>query len=138
MRFSFPTFPSTIRMPWSGDIVQDIHPEIFSADYSGSPVIERKVLTEVAGYGRQLGWLTEAVLALATKVEGIEGKDAEAIAQIAALRDGVARIKTRMRDDLTGEAARALEALRTADPEAYRQLVAEAAKENAAPNGAAS
>jgi hypothetical protein len=36
-----------------------------TVNYAGDPVIENRVVTEVASYGRQIGWLTEILLALA-------------------------------------------------------------------------
>ena len=57
------------RMPLSGDVNQRITAPWFSpsltVNYAGDPVIEDRVVTEVASYGRQLGWLTEIAIALA-------------------------------------------------------------------------
>jgi hypothetical protein len=36
-----------------------------TVNYAGDPAIEDRVVTEVASYGKQLGWLNEIVLALA-------------------------------------------------------------------------
>jgi len=57
------------RMPLSGDVNQRITAPWFSpsltVNYAGDPVVEDRVVTEVASYGRQLGWLTEIAIALA-------------------------------------------------------------------------
>src|SRR5215475_5683790 len=57
------------RSPLSGDVNQRITAPWFSpsltVNYAGDPIIEDRVVTEVASYGRQLGWLTEIALALA-------------------------------------------------------------------------
>lgn len=131
MNFTSIPFPNVIRMPWSGDIVQDIHPELFSQDYCGSVEIEKEVITEVAGYGRQLGALIEAVLALSGRTEELE-TDRDPLDRLQAIHRKVEAIKAQKRDDLQGHAARALEALRHADAEAYAAFLDRTAKENAA------
>ena len=56
---------------FSGDVSQRITAPWFSpsltVNYAGDPKIEDRVVTEVAGYGRRLGWLTEIALALANE-----------------------------------------------------------------------
>ena len=51
------------RSPLSGDVTQRITAPWFSpsltVNYAGDPVVEDRVVTEVASYGRQIGWLTE-------------------------------------------------------------------------------
>ena len=50
------------RAPWSGDVAQRITAPWFSpsltVNYAGDPEVEDRVVTEVASYGKQLGWLT--------------------------------------------------------------------------------
>jgi hypothetical protein len=59
------------RMPLSGDVAQRITAPWFSpsltVNYAGDPAIEDRVVTEVASYGQQLGWLNTIVLALANQ-----------------------------------------------------------------------
>lgn len=59
------------RLPLSGAVNQRISAPWFSpsltVNYAGDPAIEDRVVTEVASYGTQLGWLNEIVLALANK-----------------------------------------------------------------------
>jgi hypothetical protein len=58
-----------LRAPLSGDVTQDIAPSIggqlgllnINATRSCDPELEQRIITEVASYGRQLGWLVEAV-----------------------------------------------------------------------------
>src|ERR1700684_823368 len=61
------------RLPLSGAVNQRITAPWFSpsltVNYAGDPKIEDRVVTEVASYGRQLGWLTEIALPLAEKKE---------------------------------------------------------------------
>ncbi|MEY8881774.1 hypothetical protein [Donghicola sp. XS_ASV15] len=136
----FPTFPFSggFRMPWSGDIIQEIRPAFFSPSYSGHQEIESEVISQVAGYGRQLGWLSDALLVLADKAGPFEGEDPKAIAQVREMVAKVEAIKMRSKSDAEAKAAQALETLRILDKSAYAALLERAAKENAAPNGAAS
>ena len=59
------------RAPWSGDVAQRITAPWFSpsltVNYAGDPAVEDRVVTEVASYGKQLGWLTEIAIALAKR-----------------------------------------------------------------------
>src|SRR2546429_8700244 len=51
------------RAPLSGNVAQRITAPWFSpsltVNYAGDPAVEDRVVTEVASYGKQLGWLTE-------------------------------------------------------------------------------
>jgi len=57
------------RAPLSGNVAQRITAPWFSpsltVNYAGDPQVEDRVVTEVASYGKQLGWLTEIAIALA-------------------------------------------------------------------------
>lgn len=131
--YSLP-FPSVLRMPWSGDIVQDIRPEFFSPSYNGVQEIEQDVISEVAGYGRQLGWVSEALAVLIKKAEPFDDpEDAKKIEALKKMVEDVHDLKTRKKADAEGRAASALECLRIIDEEKYRTLLKDkAAKENAA------
>ena len=82
-------YSPTYEYPLSGDVVQGISP-VFG-DIEGIPEVEHEVVTSVASYGKQLGKLTEAVLALADKV-GLEGAEIDAVREIA---EGVEAAKVR-------------------------------------------
>ena len=104
-------YSPTYEYPLSGDVVQGISP-VFG-DIEGIPEVEHEVVTTVASYGKQLGKLTEAVLALAKKV-GLDSDEIKAVQEIA---DGVERAKVRAaeavraRADAAAERAEKLEAL---------------------------
>jgi len=59
------------RAPWSGDVAQRITAPWFSpsltVNYAGDPAVEDRVVTDVASYGKQLGWLTKIAIALAKR-----------------------------------------------------------------------
>jgi hypothetical protein len=97
-------YSPTYEYPFSGDVTQGISPS-FSWEIEGIPEVEYEVVTTVASYGKQLGKLTEAVLALAEKT-GLEGEEIEAVRKIAA---GVEEAKLRARDAARARAEKAAE-----------------------------
>lgn len=137
MNFPQMHFDSLFKMPWSGNIVQDIRPEFFSSSYSGVPEIEARVITDVAGYGRQLGWISNALMVLVERAGPFSEEDEEKIAKLRTLVADVAEIKESHRTQVHARAASALETLRIVDPEGYAEMIDKRAKENAAPEGAA-
>ena len=100
-------YAPTFEYPLSGDVSQGIAPH-FNWDIAGIPEVEHEVCTSVASYGKQLGKLTEAVLALAEKA-GVEGPEVEAVRVLA---QGVDAAKGRAKDAVEARAARAAEQLR--------------------------
>lgn len=74
-------FAPTFEYPLSGNVTQSISPQF--VDIAGVPEVEWEVVTSEASYGKQLGKLTEAVLALADKA-GMEGPEVDALREIAA------------------------------------------------------
>lgn len=121
-----------VYLPLSGPVVQDIAPEThwFSPtlefNIAGNRRIEADVVANVASYGKQLGIVTEALLALA-------GEASEAdTPEVKRLRALAARIETRKdrhKADLAETAQRALEDLEQADPAAYARLIESRAKQ---------
>jgi hypothetical protein len=96
-------YSPTFEYPLSGNITQGIAP-VFG-DIEGIPEVEHEVITTVASYGKQLGKLTEAVLALADAV-GLEGEAVDDVREIAA---GVEAAKGRAREAVRERAARMVE-----------------------------
>lgn len=95
-------------------------------NYQGSPDIETEVVRDVASFGRQIGWLTELVLA---QRDGDPGKAAAAEAR---LRDAACRIeaiKDRRAASARTAAAEALERFRSEHPDRYARFVLDRAAE---------
>jgi hypothetical protein len=74
---------SALPYPWSWwtlnlpDNVQSIAPmtnwgQITQVTYQGNPAIEKRVTEQVASFGKQLGIISEAVLTIARRLDGIE------------------------------------------------------------------
>ena len=95
-------YAPTYEYPLSGDVTQGISPQ-FGVEIEGIPEVEHEVVTTVASYGKQLGKLTEAVLALAKKADMLEAPEIVALAEIA---EGVETAKGRAREAAEARAAR--------------------------------
>ena len=116
--------------PLSGDVNQDIAPltNWFSPqvalNFAGDRRVERDVVAEVASYGRQLGILTDAVLAVA-------GENNEpAVTRLRQTRDAVEVVKARHQRSALRRAEEALAHLRHADPESFKTLISELQEES--------
>jgi hypothetical protein len=109
-------FPYVFRAPFSGDVIQDVSPRLFSSEIKGSPAIEAKIQTEVASYGKQLGKVLEALQALSART-GVP------LPEIDDLVAGVERVKAEAKDDLKAEALAALDRLKKADEGAFNEVV---------------
>jgi hypothetical protein len=66
-----------------------------NATRSGDPGLEQRIITQVASYGRQLGWLVEAVDMLARRQfrRGLGEADLHALEQVHTLIEQVAAVK---------------------------------------------
>lgn len=125
---------SWLRAPLSGDVIQRIATSWFSpsmtVNFAGDAAIEGKVVTEVASYGRQIGWLNEIVAALAT------GKPvpAETLAKLQAAMAEIEALKKEAAGDAETMADAALDRLAAQDEAAFARLVRRRAR--ALPAGA--
>lgn len=122
-----------VRLPASGDVFMNYNPWTnwgWSASDAGDPEIENEIFANVALPGRQLGKLTEAVLALIDLAEQAnpelrKGQSDQAIA-IKELRDLAEKIqirKTARQESLEGDVESALLRLKRADRKAYERIV---------------
>lgn len=95
-------YAPTYEYPLSGDVSQRIAPD-FGLDIEGIPEVEHEVVTTVASFGKQLGKLTDAVLALADKAQML---DAEEIVELKKIADGVEAAKSRAKEAAEARAER--------------------------------
>ena len=111
------------RLPLSGDVNQRITAPWFSpaltVNYAGDPVIEDRVVTEVASYGRQIGWLTEIALALAKQQPPPE----DTLQRLEQASNDIDAIKNDVHRSSFDAANAALDRLERDDPEAYKKLM---------------
>ncbi|KAA2242132.1 hypothetical protein [Salinarimonas soli] len=121
--FTFLSLP--FNAPLSGAVTQAIAPAV----YKGVPEIEADIVREAASFGRQLGIVSEAVAALAERLDRRAASEeplslgpVSADERVDALRTlvvGVDRIKTRNKTAMRAEAQRAMERLREVDGDGY-------------------
>lgn len=117
-----------IRAPLSGNVTQDISPSIglvnINATQSGDPELERRIITQVASYGRQLGWLLEAVDVLARQQSqrDLDEADIHALDQITTLAKRVAAVKEQKAVDHVGRIVSEVRAL-SRDPQANAEAI---------------
>lgn len=111
------------RWPLSGDVNQSIaapwsSPTV-NVNYAGDPVIENRVVTDVASYGRQLGWLSEIVIELAkgTLVSS------DALEQLKDANEKIAEIKRQRQESVRERAEKALDRLEREQPTEYKRLL---------------
>ena len=111
------------RLPLSGDVNQRITAPWFSpaitVNYAGNAAIEDRVVTEVASYGKQIGWLTDVALALAKKQE----PPAKTVRRLETAAHRIAAIKKELKRSSYEVVAEGLDQLERDDPESYRSLI---------------
>jgi len=113
------------RLPLSGDVNQRITAPWFSpsltVNYAGDPAIEDRVVTEVASYGKQLGWLNDIVLALANQ----QAVPEDTLRYLEKAVEKIDAIKKEARLSALDAANQALDRLKCDDADAYAELLRE-------------
>ena len=116
------------RSPLSGDVNQRITAPWFSpsltVNYAGDPQVEDRVVTEVASYGRQLGWLMEITIALAKQ----QALPEETLRRLEQAHEKIEAIKKSVHGSALDEAKTALDRLERDQPEVYKRLLSERQK----------
>ena len=95
-----------------------------SVNYAGNVEIEKDVVEKVASFGKQLGIITEAVLALA---DG-KPKNDKAIVRLREIAAKIEELKNQNKASLADQAREALERLEKAEPATARRIAAQFAK----------
>lgn len=116
------TAPGQLTQP----ILPDWSLQRVDVNFAGDIGIEKEVVANVASYGKQLGIITEAVLALAS------GQQAdESIKRLREIADEVEKIKKERERSLADQARAAMEKLAKLEPDMARQIAFEyAARRN--------
>ena len=113
------------RAPWSGNVAQRITAPWFSpsltVNYAGDAAVEDRVVTEVASYGTQLGWLTEIVIASANG----QPLPTETLARLEKAAREIDAIKEQSRASAIEAANNALDRLERDNPAQYNELLRE-------------
>ncbi|MGQ0656768.1 MAG: hypothetical protein ACT4NU_01535 [Chromatiales bacterium] len=88
------TFPSgDVDMPWSW--WNQFAPVVINQMKSADPPLERKIVTEVASYGRQIGRISEALAVLIERLPatGLTGDEQRALREFSEMAGAVAALK---------------------------------------------
>jgi hypothetical protein len=114
-----------VRWPFTGDVNQRITTPWFSptvnVTYAGDAAIEDRVTADVASYGRQLGWLSEIIVALAHKQDAPE----RTLARLEQAMEDIENIKKQRQKSVRDRAIEALDRLKRDQPEEYERLLRE-------------
>lgn len=98
-----------------------------NVNYAGDPNIEKEVVSKVASFGKQLGIISEAVLALA------DGKpDDNSIARLREIVERIAKLKAENKASLREHADDAMERLPKVEPDAAARIAARYAGKSSA------
>jgi SOS response regulatory protein OraA/RecX len=117
-------------LPFSGGNWQTIDTNWWSpniaVNFAGNPAVEREVSEDVASYGRQIGWLNDIVVALATAApEAVKAHAAaeNSLAKLKAAQKKIEEIKQRRKTTALDTARDALAELGSTDKDGYARLV---------------
>ncbi|MEJ8809709.1 hypothetical protein WKW77_01425 [Variovorax ureilyticus] len=115
------------HLPFSGSVAQQIEPDTnwFFAGIpssAGNGLLEKKAF-DVASYGRQLGWITEVLLAAKGSDAVASGKADASLRKLEAAYLEIEAVKQESRVELADAAIAALDKLREADPAAHEMLI---------------
>jgi hypothetical protein len=113
------------RWPFSGNVNERITAPWFSpsltVNYAGDKRIEDRVVTEVASYGRQLGWLTEIAIALANR----QDPPPDTLRRLEKAAEDIGTIKKMVYPSTIDAAREALDRLERNQPAQYENLLSE-------------
>ena len=118
MDLFFPNFRSPFSDNWQKFFSSWFSPQT-TINVAGKLPVEERVITDVASYGAQLGWITDIVLALAEK----EGHKSDAVKKLSHAVERIKTIKAEHARSMEGEARNALDRLKRDNPEEFRKLV---------------
>jgi hypothetical protein len=125
MSSGFDPFSWMFNSPFSGDVRQRNTAPWFSSaltvNYAGDPVFVDRVVTEVASFGRQIGWLTEIALALAKH----QPAPKETLESLEKASLDIEEIKKKVLRSPLDAANAALDRLKLKDLDAYEKLIHE-------------
>jgi hypothetical protein len=107
------------RLPLSGNVAQRFFSPALTVNYAGNAAVEERVVTDVASYGRQIGWLNKLVLDL---VHG-DPPDDDTLKQLADAVDAIEAIKKQHGKSTLEGAITALDQLEAEQADAYRHLL---------------
>jgi hypothetical protein len=125
-RFTYNLPSLSSYLPFSGNVMQSLFSSWFSPsfnfEFAGDPEVESRVVTDVASYGRQLGWLTDIALALGEHKQ-LPPDAADSFGKLQKASKEIAEIKKSAEKSELEEAKDALDRLKRNQPDAYVSLL---------------
>lgn len=109
---SYWTWSPEINFPWSGGLMQHIEPDLtwfgnWITPGAGNAVVEEKAFTKVASYGKQLGLITEVVLALVDQSKlSAEENSVKELRRIKKLIDDIKAVEHKLDNNLIASQVR--------------------------------
>jgi hypothetical protein len=103
-----------------------------SGHIAGKWQVEERIVTHVASYGKQLGWIADIVLAMASR----DGMSSEAVGKLSRAVSRINQIKADYAKGAEDEARDALNRLKANNPHDFRRVMAEYWREIARQNAA--
>jgi hypothetical protein len=124
-----------LRAPLSGDVAQDIEPSFvrnlsdqlglvnISLEGAGDPQLERRIVEDVASYGRQLGRVLDALDVVVRRglPKNLSQDDRRAVGDLEVLRAEIEALKTKAAADRVDRLIEDIETVKQ-DPDTLRRL----------------
>jgi len=126
-----PMFPwlwinaTKVRFPLSGAVEQDLSTDAFFEGIkpgAGVPAIEKRVF-EQASYGKQLGWLTDVLIAAMGEHTSLPPEAHAALEKLKNLQARAKRIKDEHRADRVEAATALLDRMQAESPDELRRVL---------------
>jgi hypothetical protein len=130
--YVFPGFRSPFSDNMQKLFTNFMSPTSATINVAGKWPIEQQIITNVASYGKQLGWLAEIVLTLANR----DGISTEAVEKLTRAVEHMNQIKTEHAQKAEEEARDALDRLKVDDPDEFRRILSEYWRELSRKNAA--
>ncbi len=122
-----PWLQSNFNFPLSGDVAQNIDPDLFFETINpevGDKEIEKEIVLKVASYGDQLGLIIKVLMAIADELN-LNNEQIAALTELKELQVKIQAIKTSNQDRIKENARKMLDKLKNSDPEALNDLLKE-------------
>lgn len=135
---SYWTWSPEIHLPWSGEVKQRIDSTWFTHWITpglGDPSVEEKAFTKVASYGKQLGLITEVLLALVDQTKLDAQSDSVAkLRDIKGLIDDLKKVERKLDNNLIASQVREVQKRGGAELRELEALLLPLLKEKQAAN----
>lgn len=136
---SYWTWSPEIHFPWSGGVMQHIEPDLtWFANWitpgAGNAAIEEKAFTKVASYGKQLGLITDVLLALVDQARlTAENDSVTELRRIKGLIDDLKSMEHKLDNNLIAAQVREVQKRGGAELRELENLLLPLLKENGLP-----